>query len=56
MRNLKEIILLISFEAGFDGSKTIRVVNDQGFSLSDFHQYTQHLLLFYEYVFQQNIK
>ena len=56
MRNLKEIIFLISFEAGYFGSTTIRVVNDQGFSSFDFHQYTQHFLLFYEYVFQQNIK
>ena len=56
MRNLKEIIFLISFEAGYFGSTTLRVVSNQGFSSFNFHQYTQHFLLFYEYVFQQNIK
>ena len=56
MRNLKEIIFLISFEAGYFGSTIIKVVNDQGFSSFNFHQNTQHFRLFYEYVFQQNIK
>ena len=56
MRSLKEIITLTSFETEDIESTIGWIIWNQGLRSFDIFYVTQHFLLFYEFVFQQNIK
>ena len=56
MRNLREIITLISFKAEDSEGVMIWVVECKGLYSYKLYQHTLHFPAFYEYVFQQNIK